>query len=153
MIQTIQCSYCGLDGTFAIRLSFEESRYHCNSCHNSKKDTWDDWFCDLNCLFNWLKVNKIEEEGYPCRDCLETGEYDPKKINDPANHLGCYHPTGWAFGFQSNGVCQTCNGTMRVKETIHYNEKYEKIPPPWKNQKPWRNQEIKIEQAEPGNSL
>ena len=164
MMQTIQCSYCGLEGSFAVHLKFEHARHHCGSCNHTRIDDWNDYFCNLTCLFNWLKVNEIEEKGYPCRCCVDYGNPDNKE-HDPTAHLGSYKPTGKGGGVVENGVrienpCSSCDGIMRIKETIHYNEKYEKIPAPYKNELSWWRRQaftktensVYCEQPEPGNN-
>src|SRR5262252_129685 len=110
MIIVIRCSQCQAEGAFDLRLSFEYENRFCPTCHHTGDGNWDYWFCNLGCFFAWLKENEIEEKGFPCQ---------------------CCRGTGFAFGFEQNGVCKCCDGTKRVKEKVFFNQQNERIPCPW----------------------
>lgn len=48
----------------------------------------------MKCQQEWATSVNLVSDGFPCQSCRETG---------------------WAFGFESNGVCDTCNGFRKVK--------------------------------------
>lgn len=67
----------------------------------SPSGLWRFRFCVLGCFVEWMKGNRVAERGFPCQDC-----FDP---------MGTHKPTGFAFGFKDNGICETCEGRMAVR--------------------------------------
>lgn len=113
MMHVITCENCG-SHSINIEFSFDYSDIQCKECHHSRYEKWKYWFCGLKCFFTWAQKNEVEEKGLPCRSCLgNNGE-----------------PTGWAHGFESNGVCDICDGSKRVKNKLFFNTKYERIENP-----------------------
>jgi len=110
MIFVIHCSHCGAEGSFELQLSFEYENRICPTCHHIGEAKWEYFFCNLGCFFAWLKGNEVEEKGFPCQSC---------------------RATGFAFGFQQNGVCKVCGGTKRVKERVFLDHSNERVPCPW----------------------
>lgn len=51
-------------------------------------------------MFEWLDRLEVAEKGFPCPRCVN---YTTGKS------------TGWAFGFEQNGICPFCEGTQRIK--------------------------------------
>lgn len=100
MITIITCTGCHKEGGLPVELEIEYRTDHCRSCGNSDRKTWKYWFCSTACMLKWLADNKVAEVGLPCRDCFswDTGT-----------------STGYAHGFQQNGVCTTCSGKKTVK--------------------------------------
>ena len=95
MLQVIHCNWCGKEGWHQVEFTFQHMAESCKECHHIRTQEWKFWFCDQECFFNWAKHQEIAEKGIPCQDC---------------------HETGWAFGFEQNGKCDTCNGEKRVKK-------------------------------------
>jgi hypothetical protein len=118
MIQTITCTNCG-SGSIGIQFTFDYEMRYCGECHHSNFDKWSYWFCGLECFFDWLKKNEVEEKGLPCRSCCRCG-------GD-----GEGGPTGFSGGFESNGICQVCDGTKRLKKKVFFNTHYERINNPY----------------------
>lgn len=104
----IKCTECDKSGIFDIQLSFEYQQKVCDKCHHVDNYFWQYYFCKTDCMFNWLRKNNIETEGFPCQSCRETG---------------------YAFGFQQNGICKTCNGTKKVKKLALVGHKCRSIGP------------------------
>jgi len=98
MYALIHCKNCGGTNHLSIRLSFTRKVEFCEKCGHSDCPKWDFDFCDRKCLFEWLRKNKIEKNGFPCQDCALHGK-----------------PTGFCAGFKENGVCSTCRGKKVVK--------------------------------------
>lgn len=99
MLRTIHCDACNKSGMFDIHFKFMLESRLCEKCHHHSGTDWDYYFCNIACLMNWLKNNEIADKGFPCRDCC-----DMKGVS-----------TGFRYGFESNGTCDTCKGTMRVQ--------------------------------------
>jgi hypothetical protein len=97
-MMVIACSECFKSGMFDLNLKFTHRLRNCSKCHHVGDDAWTYWFCNTECMFKWLKENKVEEEGFPCQDC---------------------QLTGFAYGFKQNGTCQVCQGTKRIKTRIN----------------------------------
>lgn len=97
MIRIIQCNWCGKEGWHRVEFTYTYKGDVCKECHHNKSSNWKFWFCDQECFFRWLENQEIEEKGIICQDC---------------------HGTGFAFGFENNGTCETCNGTKRVKRAV-----------------------------------
>jgi hypothetical protein len=95
----VHCDGCNKSGMFDISFKFILESHLCEKCRHHTAEEWDYNFCNIACLMDWLRKNKIEEEGFPCRAC----------------HNMEGKPTGFAWGFEANGVCKTCNGDKRVK--------------------------------------
>lgn len=93
MLQIIQCTCCGKEGWLKAEFKYAYKADSCKECHKIATSEWSFHFCDQDCFFKWIKNREIEEKGIPCQDCRETG---------------------WAFGFESNGACDTCNGKKRL---------------------------------------
>lgn len=101
MLKIIHCDQCDKKGRFDIHFQFEYKTDTCGKCHHTETNKWQYFFCDVACMFTWLKQNEIEEKGFPCQNCFsfETQE-----------------ATGYLAGFESNGLCPTCQGSKRVKK-------------------------------------
>ena len=99
MITLIHCNECNKTGMFDIQFKFVLESHSCEKCSHHKFDEWSYYFCNIPCLMSWLEKNEIEEKGFPCKDCRDRDGIS----------------TGWRWGFESNGVCDTCNGEKRVK--------------------------------------
>lgn len=97
MFSVIMCTNCNKSGNFELKLTFTYKMTKCKCCRNFEESKWRYWFCNIDCLDQWYKDTQIKELGYPCEDCRNTG---------------------FAFGFESNGVCKICRGTKRVKERV-----------------------------------
>ncbi len=99
MYSLIYCTNCGKSGMFGIEFIVTYSHKSCVTCHNHESLTWRYHFCDLECQMSWITNNHIITEGVNCRDCTNLkGE-----------------STGFFGGYESNGVCKTCDGKTRVK--------------------------------------
>ena len=101
MFQVIQCTCCGKEGWHEIEFSFEHKYDKCQKCHHTNSSHLKFWFCDQECFFKWVKDREVEEKGVPCQDC---------------------HETGWYAGFESNGECNACKGTKRIKKRVDISE-------------------------------
>lgn len=99
MLTIIHCDQCRKSGMFDIEFKFNLESHLCEKCHHHEMEYWTFHFCNTNCLMTWLRENEIEEKGLHCRDCKDLKG----------------KPTGFRWGFESNGICTTCNGTKRVK--------------------------------------
>jgi hypothetical protein len=99
MMQTIYCYRCHKGGLHEVHFNFMYQQRSCGTCHHTNLDEWQYWFCTADCLCAWLKENEVEQKGIPCRSC--------------ANHRSG-EPTGFANGFEQNGVCKICEGKLRV---------------------------------------
>jgi len=93
MYQLVHCARCDKTGNFDLHLEFYSQRQLCKTCYNIQSNNWDYWFCNIDCMSSWISENRIYEEGFPCRNCI-----DPSDM-----------PTG---------ICDLCKGTKRVKRTI-----------------------------------
>ncbi len=100
MMHIIHCNNCDKSGLFKFTLKYEFTRSHCEKCNHMDRETWEYYFCNQDCMFQWLKDNEIEEKGLPCRRCID---WDTNI------------PTGWDGGIERNGICTHCNGIKRVK--------------------------------------
>ena len=100
MLVVVHCTSCGKAGSFSLHLKFTYTTAHCGHCHHLAEQSWTFYFCDTECMFGWMKTNKVEEQGFPCQSCY----------NATSGEI-----TGFAFGFKSNGVCKICNGAKHVK--------------------------------------
>jgi len=97
-MQIIGCTNCKKTGAFKIQLIVVYDENQCECCNNFTQGKWTYYFCDTECEKQWSVSNEINTKGFKCLNCLDiTGK-----------------PTGFAFGYESNGVCETCNGTKRV---------------------------------------
>lgn len=99
MFTIIHCDNCKKSGMFDLEFKFNLESHSCEKCHHHTMESWTYYFCDIVCLMDWLYQYEIKEKGFPCRDCRDMNGI----------------PTGWRSGFESNGKCSTCNGTMRIK--------------------------------------
>lgn len=92
MLMIVRCTHCSEEGQFDVHLTF---MYHVENCDKGHLHTseWTFNFCDLDCMSEWLEANYIKTKGIPCQSC---------------------HETGWAFGFEQNGLCDVCKGIKRV---------------------------------------
>lgn len=100
MIRVIPCDNCNKTGSFDLALTFNYSISHCVECKHTENKSWTYYFCDVGCMFMWLRKNSIEEKGFPCRDCINFKTKDS---------------TGFTCGDAALGVCKTCEGTKTVK--------------------------------------
>jgi hypothetical protein len=98
MINIITCTQCHKSGLFDLEVSFTYDVQNCDSCQHIYTQKWKYWFCNLACLASWWGGNDIDVCGFPCRACLDQGG----------------EPSGFAFGFESNGACDVCHGLKRV---------------------------------------
>lgn len=94
MMELVRCTNCNKSGHFKITLTAEYDYRSCGNCHNHSTSEWRYYFCNMKCQQEWMNSVNLVDDGFPCRSCRETG---------------------WAFGFESNGVCDTCNGFRKVK--------------------------------------
>lgn len=99
MLSIIRCDHCDKSGMFDFELKFHIESHLCEKCSHHTMTAWDYYFCNITCLMKWLKDNQIEEKGLHCRDCRD--------MNGQS--------TGFRWGFESNGTCDTCKGSKRVK--------------------------------------
>jgi hypothetical protein len=102
MLSVIHCDNCGMSGIFEFNLGFIFSEKSCSECHNYKSESWNYYFCNLKCFFNWIKEKKIETEGFECKACQNQENVS----------------TGWWLGFKEWGTCLVCRGTKRVKGKV-----------------------------------
>lgn len=104
MLMLVRCNHCAQSGTFDVELKFHpEGQSCCGHCGQAEPNFWMFNFCNFECLFGWLRKNKVSEKGVPCRDCIdhETGK-----------------PSGFMAGFKVNGTCRTCGGEKAVKGAL-----------------------------------
>lgn len=94
MLIAIRCTNCGKTGGLPIKFSATVSDNRCKHCRHSEQKTWNYHFCNVSCHTDWLIGCDVSADGVECLDC---------------------RGTGFAFGFESNGVCDTCNGTKKIK--------------------------------------
>lgn len=94
MLTVITCDNCNKSGSLPIKFAWNRHVRQCTSCHHNTYSEWTYYFCDIECFNEWWKRENILELGFLCRDCRETG---------------------FAFGFRSNGVCDTCKGNKRIE--------------------------------------
>jgi len=99
MLTIIHCDACKKSGMFDFELKFHLESHLCEKCHHHTMDAWTYYFCNIACMMDWLQKNEIADKGIPCRDCRDLSG----------------NPTGFRWGFESNGTCDTCKGSMRVK--------------------------------------
>lgn len=99
MFRTIHCDQCNKSGMFDLTVKFTLESHLCEKCSNHTSEDWQYYFCNTDCLVLWLKEEDIEKEGFPCKDCRDRDGV----------------PTGWRWGFEINGICNTCDGKKRVK--------------------------------------
>lgn len=95
MLKIISCNQCRKQENLTISFKFEYCLKSCKSCYHSKDFHWNYYFCNLECFLKWFRENQIEEQGFPCQQCRSTG---------------------FAYGFEENGICEICCGTKRIKE-------------------------------------
>lgn len=96
-VSLIRCSFCGGTGSFPLLLRYSSREFSCVHCRTIKERSSDSYFCNLECMFNWIKEVKVEERGLPCRRC---------------------NGTGFNWGFEQNGVCEECKGTLGIKPKV-----------------------------------
>jgi hypothetical protein len=89
MIQQIFCTGCGADGRLPLAVSFEQTYKVCPQCHHHSNCKFSYHFCTVECFLKWTNGRK----GLPCTSCWRTG---------------------FAFGFQENGICKHCDGTKEI---------------------------------------
>lgn len=94
MLELVRCANCSRSGTFKINLVVTYESKNCECCHRLERKTWDYHFCNLSCQMEWIEQKEIVTKGLECQNCRSTG---------------------FAFGYESNGICQTCDGIRRVK--------------------------------------
>lgn len=99
MIELIRCTNCNETGRLPIVFSLIIKENRCKCCHKSDPKKWTYHFCDIDCFSTWFMDNGIKRVGVKCLDCTKGYATEPN---------------GFAFGFESNGVCGTCNGAKRV---------------------------------------
>lgn len=92
MMMIIPCTQCHCEGQFDLHLTFTYRWSTCNLSHGHSNE-WTFYFCNIKCMTDWLELLDIKNKGIPCQSC---------------------HNTGWLFGFEQNGVCDVCDGTLRV---------------------------------------
>ena len=109
MLWLIHCDQCNKSGMFDIEFNFILESHSCEKCSHHTSEKWNYHFCNTDCLCKWLRENEIEEKGLHCKACRNC---DGK-------------PTGWRWGFEENGVCESCKGTKRVKS--HKKQQWEFI--------------------------
>lgn len=97
VVQMIHCDWCGQTGWHKVAFIYTYKGETCKECHRMTSSNWKFWFCDQECFFSWIKDQEIAEKGITCQDC---------------------HGTGWAFGFEENGTCKTCDGAKRMKRVL-----------------------------------
>ena len=93
----IHCNQCKGGRTLDCILKFNYQTKVCDSCHHLDVNEWSYYFCNIACMFKWLRENQIEELGFPCQRC---------------------RATGFAYGFEVNGVCSICQRSKRVKARL-----------------------------------
>ena len=99
MIEVLKCTNCEKSERLPVILTVMYEVNECDKCHYHRESAWKYYFCNLTCQMDWLVSLNIRVGGVPCRMCVDTKDV----------------PTGFAFGYESNGVCKTCNGNKRVK--------------------------------------
>lgn len=109
MFTVIGCTQCNKGSSFDIEITFTPKVSRCKSCNHISDTKWTYYFCDIECFEKWRKANKVEEKGFPCRDCVN---YDGGKS------------TGFLAGFKVNGPCPTCKGALRVTASKKENLKF-----------------------------
>ena len=102
MMQLAHCNYCNKTGRFDIVLEFHYDTTYCVECHHSEQHKWSHYFCNLECMFSWLKTNEVEEKGFPCKSCWDWNKKEPSGLQ-----CGPLNP--------QFGNCKICSGTKRVK--------------------------------------
>lgn len=91
-----ECDNCDKRTDEIVKFVFRyRVKTDCSKCHSSVVHECTGYFCDLNCFFDWVKKNEIDTKGLGCYDC---------------------HETGWQSGVKSNGACDVCGGSGRIKK-------------------------------------
>ncbi len=104
MLMVVACNHCHKSGTFDIEIKFHpHGRSCCGHCGQEEQKFWLFNFCDIECLFGWLRKKKVSENGIPCRDCID---------------YGTGKASGFTAGFKQNGICGTCKGKKAVKGSV-----------------------------------
>jgi hypothetical protein len=101
MMQIIHCTNCNKTGTMSTHLYFNYLVKNCNCCYRIETFHWNYYFCNMQCMFEWLKKYEIEKNGFPCQSCKSTG---------------------FDYGFELNGICHVCNGNKVIKEQINWSK-------------------------------
>lgn len=96
-IRLITCTQCKKQ-SIRVHLEIRYKTTVCDHCHHLETSNISFHFCDLKCLSTWLQQNKIVEDGIDCPSC---------------------HGTGFAFGYESNGICLECDGKKKIQITIN----------------------------------
>lgn len=99
MMNLVRCDNCNKSGLFVVELSLEIGRKTCDCCHHTDKRIWTYTFCNIDCLSAWMLDKQVNRWGVDCRDCRRIGG----------------ESTGFYGGFESNGVCKTCDGKKKVE--------------------------------------
>ena len=56
MLMLVRCTHCAQSGTFDIELKFHpKGQSCCGHCGQAKEEFWLFNFCNLECLFGWMK--------------------------------------------------------------------------------------------------
>jgi hypothetical protein len=114
MFTRLYCTQCNKPGSLELMVKFLYQVKTCQHCHHLEPGDWSYNFCNLECMFKWFKEQQVEELGFPCLACVSCwGPIDKSQ------------PTGFAFGSETHGICQVCNGNKRVK--ARKKETWEKI--------------------------
>lgn len=99
MMQVITCTQCHKSGALPVRLAFTYDVSSCGVCYQRNDREWKYYFCDAPCLADWWNQNHVDEQGFPCLNCIgKDGQ-----------------PSGFKHGFEVNGECDTCKGILRVR--------------------------------------
>lgn len=93
----VSCTQCKKEGQFDVELTFTYGVANCSE-HQLHMSEWSFSFCDVHCMLNWLDINDVKNQGFPCQSC---------------------HGSGWFAGFEQNGPCDVCNGTKRVSACVN----------------------------------
>jgi hypothetical protein len=98
-VEIIYCQNCRRSGRFKVflELTYETSR--CECCLKSDDRKWRYYFCSAACQFEWAVKEDIATKGVECQHCRKMGG----------------DATGFLGGYESNGICTTCNGKKRVQ--------------------------------------
>lgn len=94
MLVTMRCEECRNDSNLNVSFEFTAQSECCDRCHHLRSISKTFVFCNLKCFAEWFE--KVKDSGIPCWDC---------------------NTTGFASGFESNGVCTICDGKKYLKES------------------------------------